>query len=153
MLVKIQKVNSGVTFTVVQKDGMTIMKVPKTDCKTSREIARCQREASNWYRAEVIKALESLKTESENATLAQTGYGQEFIKTNYRVIGQGPCAFHIELNPWGFAAVNDVGGVGMNNSGSTPTPGRARILQAYQAPLEVHHEADGFFQVWIVKDF
>lgn len=150
MLVKIQKINCGITFTVLKNDGITLMRAPKTDCKTSREIARVQRDALEWYRQEVIKALETIKTESGNGTLAQTGYGQEFIKGNYRTIGQGPCAFCLELEPWGWFCdeTNSMG-----NSGSTPTAGRAMILKAYQAPLEVHRSDNGFFQVWIVKDF
>jgi hypothetical protein len=134
MYVLVQKVNDGVTFYPCNKAGVP-KKLPRPK-PTFRgkskpaEIGPTTRlaldAAEEWYRAEVMAAFDS-------GPMKGCGYADDFRQHAYTKDGEG--GRFLKLEPVGFAIVGDDGQVTMNDSGSTPTTGRAKVLACYQAPL------------------
>lgn len=119
MFVKVQKVNSGVVFSVVKK---------RLDTK------RLLQKAMEMYQQQVLKIMETHDFPSHvGATFIQAFDHPQF----------GQMGAVVQLEPWGFA-----GGTFEQPTmvgGSTATPQRARLLLAYQAPLERTKNADGSY--------
>lgn len=133
-MIRIIKVNDGIVFTVCTKKGAPVSRMTKT---LEAELKRAQR----WYEDEVSEAF-------IQEGLRDNGYARDFMNYRY-AIDKTPNGVHYRLNPWGFAERNEAGEPVMANSGSTPTPGRAKVLLCYQAPL-ARTDNGGFS---IVKEF
>lgn len=152
MLVKIQKRNSGVIFIPL----LAGEKLPAERTAKNKPFQAALRQAEDWYRREVIKAF-------EYRGVTNTGYYQDFLRRSYTETQRDGSRF-MALEPVGFAHAHmacegkgcaDCGntGVGMNNMGSTPTVGRARVLACYQSPLKMVKESDTCCRFEIVKNF
>jgi hypothetical protein len=122
--VLVQKVNSGVTFTLV---GKKFKRSSKTGRRTLGGTAI--EKAQTLYRAEVGEAFVKYGMDG-------TGYAHDFEDRWYSNCTYEDYMVFVALEPWGFALVAEDGTVGMNDTGSTPTEGRAKLLACYQAPLE-----------------
>ena len=125
--VKVSKVNSGVCFVLVNAKGQ-----PSSRKKPSANDLDALYKAESHYRAEVIKAFEL-------AGISNIGYATDFQKTWAKM--EDGCLF-LNLEPWGWAMGTFTEPV-MNDSGSTPTSGRAKVLLCYQYPLGKKTDADG----------
>lgn len=127
MRIRIQKINEGVTFTPVTKSGRPLGGAMGATAR------RAIRDAEAWYRVQVVLSF-------VNEGVERTGYAHNFERT-YAVVpdARGRSAAregaYLRLEPVGFAHPDEQGGWWMNDSGSTPTSGRARVLACYQAPL------------------
>jgi hypothetical protein len=124
MQVSIQKFNSGVQFTILNKDGSARKLFGKKERSSMHA-------ALTWYREEVQKALQA-------RGLVITRYLTEPLNANR----------FLELEPWGFAVDGSMG-----NTGSTPTSSRVTILECYQAPLEKVAVGSNCYEFYIEKDF
>jgi hypothetical protein len=114
--VLVEKINSGVRFTLVDR------RLSSRNGKGSTALTK----AKDLYRGEVMQAMSDMH-------IATMGYATDFIRGNY-TCDSCEGGYIINLEPWGFAFKVD-GGWAMGDSGSTPTPGRAQVLGAYQTPL------------------
>jgi hypothetical protein len=119
MDVLVQKLNSGVELT---PKGRGAVRSGKVTAKGRRAVAA----AWDSYTNEVWEAF-------ERAGIAKTGYAEKFWNAYPRF--EGRSAF-VALEPWGFAK-GSYDNPTMRDTGSSPTPGRARHLLAYQAPLRL----------------
>lgn len=153
MLIKIQKRNNGVAFIPL----LLGEKQPAARTAKSKPFQEAIQRAVDWYCQEVINAF-------ENRGISSIGYAEDFRKKAYAE-PQSDGSRLMQLNPWGFAFMHeacegkgcvDCGntGVGMNDSGSTPTVGRARALACYQAPLKMVKETvNSYCRFEIVREF
>jgi len=121
--VKVQKVNSGVQFTILQN--------AKTGKPVTRKVTERDRKvlfaAYEWYCWEVQKA------GAEHGIYFPHSFASNDLLGQYST-DKDRCAAFVALEPWGFAGGTFDAPV-MGNSGSTATEGRARRLLCYQAPL------------------
>jgi hypothetical protein len=124
MQVRIQKFNSGVQFTILNKDGSARKLFGKKERSSMHA-------ALTWYREEVQKALQA------RGSLI-TRYLTKPLNTNR----------FLELEPWGFAVNGSMG-----DTGSTPTPSRITILECYQAPLEKVAVGLDCYEFYVIKEF
>ena len=119
--VLVQKVNCGLALRFADERGAK----PRGAVKQREALYRA---FDQWHRAAYQVAYD-----------AGVGlYNVEHARFVYE--GDGVATMHLE--PWGFAwgTLEDPQ---MNDSGSTPTESRARLLLCYQAPLERIEQPDG----------
>lgn len=138
-LIRIQKINCGVQLVAVKKDGQPVSRSTST-------IVRALKNALDWYIREVVAAFEKLgmKGCGYEADLVHRTYPQPLCldvpHRGRKAFSQSPkkdiYGYQLNLEPWGFALVDENGEPTMNDTGSSYTPGRAKALQAYQAPLK-----------------
>ena len=140
-MIRITKLNCGVEFQALTKTGKP---VKRNTMAIFDELAR----ARNWYASAVASALQKYD-------MTNTGYGQSFLTARFKVSidEREPGRVLYELEPYGWAIVNESGEAQMGNTGSTPTPGRTKILLCYQAPLEKKRNEDGTFTFQLTKEF
>jgi hypothetical protein len=133
MDVLVQKVNSGVTFTPKGRGASRNNKLTAKGQAAAYEAWRA-------YSDDVMLAF-------DRAGIGNTGYARVFADAYLRFSGGGddraPYGY-MDLEPWGFAKGSYADPL-MNDSGSTPTPSRARHLLAYQAPLSVVKRKGGTY--------
>ena len=115
--INIQKVNSGVRFTIINARGKPVIR-----SITERD-RRALFSAYEWYCGELNKV-----------ALAHDICVSIGASNAYEVTGSC-CTSFLFLEPWGFAEGTFDAPV-MGNSGSTATDSRARRLLCYQAPLD-----------------
>ncbi len=156
MKVRIKRVNDATLLEAIDAKGKVKLGLgPKTK--------KALNDAEKWYRGEV-------KTAFEKRGVGDLGYASDFerayaksppegvqdrqIAANKRLKARGFAAKPVEqleavltlaLKPEGFAWEDEHGVPQMNNTGSTPTTMRARVLLCYQDPLEkvlVERETD-----------
>lgn len=146
----IQKVNSGVIFQAIQKNGQPVTSAgPKTQAALDQ--------AYHWY----LERVEAALTERG---LAEIGYAKTFRRA-YRqpladkVYPRGSfraktvvTGYQLNLEPWGFALLNEDGQPVMGNSGSMPSDTRAAMLWCYQAPLD-RVEKNGMVEFKLIREF
>lgn len=109
--VKIQKVNHGLLLTQVNKDGS----VSKRHSKTVMNRALVQ----------YVNELDEI--------LKRDGYENYYLKERHNIyVNNDTNPSLVTLEPVGFAYSASL----MGNTGSTPTPGRAKTLYYFQLPLD-----------------
>lgn len=118
MKIRIQKTNSGVTFTI-QTSARSVTLSPGVRGKGLELLKKVM----NNYHDQVVQVL------NENG-LSSGGFTRAMASARY-----GKAGAVVELEPWGFGFGTFESPL-MGDSGSTPTDQRARYLLAYQAPLD-----------------
>ena len=137
--VLVRKTNEGVTFTLIGKRGKSLR--TNTDVRQ-----RAVSLAEDRWREGALKAAAELG-------IADSGYITDLSKGRYRHLSNS-CGHTLALEPWGFARKREDGTIGMNDTGSTPTDFRARVLLAWEAPLteiEVEPRCYKFESVWDIE--
>lgn len=115
MKIRIQKTNSGVTFTI-QTSGRSVTISPGVRGKGLELLKKVM----NDYHDKVVQALNS-------NGLSSRGFTKAMAAARY-----GKAGAVVELEPWGFGFEEPK----MGDTGSTATDQRARYLLAYQVPLD-----------------
>ena len=119
MYVLIEKWSDGVRFALCSKTGKVV------DRTLSDKGSRALSVAGAWYQDAVMRAF-------AREGLGEIGYAQQFARAAITARAQD---YFMRLEPAGFAIRAEDGSWTMNDTGSTPTPVRARVLACYQAPL------------------
>ena len=125
--VLVEKVNSGVRFSILTKAGKPSTRKSVGD--KGREVLYA---VGCLYFREVDRAFELAGLDTHYRRVAQRWSFDYSVHS--RSVGYSPVQ-SVALEPWGFAA-GTLEAPRMNDSGSTPTDSRARTLLCYQAPLE-----------------
>ena len=128
-IVIVMKVKCGVSFLLdSKKPGINSSYKVRTE---TRKESQAINQAIEEYRAKVNEAF-------SHAGMLTSYTATQFDRTIARKSGERSRL--MELEPWGFVVERD-GEPCMGNTGSTPTPGRAKALQCYQAPLAYDPES------------
>ncbi len=148
--VRIRKLKEGVAFDVINANGEVV-----SGQGTKRMAAI--RAAEAWYK-------EGVRTAFEARGISNIGYADRFEEAWARLVPEPKqvrrtvkvapeASAFMELEPVGFAWEQD-GVPVMNNMGSTPLEGRARVLLCYQAPLDkVPGEDTGTWKYETVRSY
>ena len=132
MNVKIAKLNSGISFTLLNQKGEPTKRTPSNE--------KVLQLAASWYMAETC------------AKLAEAKFGISSLLDAFAKPIRQNVGWQFELEPWGFALVNEKGEPVMGDSGSFPAESRAKRLACYQACLN-RVETNGSAEFFIVRDF
>ena len=119
MKIRVQKVNSGLTFTILDRK---LAPLRKRVCKSDINIERLVSKVADMYFSEVEVVLKQHNLPIER-----------FQKYRYE-LRHSPGGAVLQQDIWGMA-FGTFEEPRMNDSGSTATDHRARMLLAYQAPL------------------
>ena len=132
MKIRAMKVNVGMTFTIM--DGDTPTKHTKHDANRDKLV----RKAIDMWAEEVLSVLKQHEMNTKRFLDAVCD------------ARHSPNGAVIQLEPVGFAW-GTFENPEMGNSGSTPTEGRARMLLAYQSPLQMVKSTDG--EELLIRDY
>jgi hypothetical protein len=129
--VLVQKLNSGINMAQVARRPQLLKR--RDGGLTPAGKAFCRVE--DQYKLEVREAF-------EKAGILGSGYAKDFERAYFATAREGLSQF-MQVEPWGFAFVDEQGNATMGDTGSTPTSGRAAVLACYQAPLDkVQHPGE-----------
>ena len=133
MDVLVQKVNSGVTFTPKGRGAS----------RNKKLTAKGRAAAYEAWRAYSDDVMLVLKLQGIDGTGYARSFADAYLKFSGGADRRAPYGY-VDLEPWGFAKGSYTNPL-MNDTGSTPTPSRARHLLAYQAPLSVVKRKGGTY--------
>lgn len=132
--VKIQKLNSGVIFIPVKKNGEVIA----NSTVKNKTVRQALWNAWHWYQSKV-------SLEMTFKGMDDTEYARSFRNASPEIQNNG--YLFVSLEPWGFCLNGQMG-----DSGSTPTQGRARVLECYQSPLNQVKNSTDMIEFFLIKN-
>jgi len=145
MIIRAQKVNSGVVFNILE----TVSDRPAS----TRAVKLAFNNRAQLFKQQVTqeslrKAVQAYAQDVMAYLTAHNLFTDSFLRSVEKTVYTKNGAI-LELDPWGFASGTQEEPV-MGDTGSTPTPGRARQLLAYQSPFTQKKEKN---DVVFIKDY